>query len=354
MSLVNYIEKLHDDNEQEKTEQEIGENVNERSIDVHSSNTNVMMRISEIMTEELQTATSKLKKRQIPRQQRNQSRRHQSMRRWDERNGETNLQRNHETERVHTRGVEESENKSDTQNKRWCGRCKKLPTDVPVVSVVLTVHDHTVQQIKSTTRPKTSGRSGGIQKLIPDNRSPCDVQNDWPEMPQVGNENVDSNDRVHEGFRLHHAQINLESTQFLRYQSRVHPPIEENFQRSEGICTDRCREWHVRDFKGNQTRWPVVKLALQHGSAESIGRRHSTLAKLKRCGNLLEWQQSWLHHEPEICKKLDSGSMQGRRKFSATKENRDRWHDSRNIDMRRKHAILGPDDYFPATGDDRN
>ena len=29
--------------------------------------------------------------------------------------------------------------------------------------------------------------------------------------------NVDSNDRLHEGFRLHHAQINLESTQFLRY-----------------------------------------------------------------------------------------------------------------------------------------
>ena len=26
--------------------------------------------------------------------------------------------------------------------------------------------------------------------------------------------NVDSNDRLHEGFRLHHAQINLESTQF--------------------------------------------------------------------------------------------------------------------------------------------
>ena len=27
---------------------------------------------------------------------------------------------------------------------------------------------------------------------------------------------------------------------------------------------------------------------------------------------------------------------------------------SRNTDKRREHEILGPDDYFPATGDDRN
>ena len=53
-------------------------------------------------------------------------------------------------------------------------------------SVVQTVHDNTVQQIISTTRPKASGRSCGIKKLIPDNRSSCDVQNDWAEMPQVG------------------------------------------------------------------------------------------------------------------------------------------------------------------------
>ena len=34
------------------------------------------------------------------------------------------------------------------------------------------------RQIISTTRPKTIGISGGIQKLIPDNRLSCDVQND--------------------------------------------------------------------------------------------------------------------------------------------------------------------------------
>ena len=46
----------------------------------------------EITTEELQSAISKLKKRHIPRQQWNTCRRHQSLRRRDERNDETNLQ----------------------------------------------------------------------------------------------------------------------------------------------------------------------------------------------------------------------------------------------------------------------
>ena len=62
--------------------------------------------------------------------------------------------------------------------KERCGKCRKLPTDLLIASVVQTVHDNTVQQIISTTRPKTSGRSSGIQKLIPNNRSSCDVQND--------------------------------------------------------------------------------------------------------------------------------------------------------------------------------
>ena len=65
MSLVNSTKK-YDDNEQEETEQEIGENENESSIDVHSSNTNEMMRIPEITTEELQTAINKLKKGKSP------------------------------------------------------------------------------------------------------------------------------------------------------------------------------------------------------------------------------------------------------------------------------------------------
>ena len=38
---------------------------------------------------------------------------------------------------------------------------------------------------------KSSRRSGGLQKNLPDNGPLCDVQNDGTEMPGVGNQNVD-------------------------------------------------------------------------------------------------------------------------------------------------------------------
>ena len=66
MSLENSTNKFYDDNVQEETEQENGENENESSIDVHNRNTNEMMRIPEITTEELQTAINKLKKKANP------------------------------------------------------------------------------------------------------------------------------------------------------------------------------------------------------------------------------------------------------------------------------------------------
>ena len=87
-----FYQKIFDDNGQEESEQEIGENENESSTDVHNNNTNEMTKIPAIT-------------------------------------------------------------------------CKLFTTI-------------TAQQIISTTRPKTSGRSGGIQKLIPDNRPSCDAQND--------------------------------------------------------------------------------------------------------------------------------------------------------------------------------
>ena len=54
MSFKNSTKKLYDDNEQKESEQEMGENENEGSIDVHNNNTNEMMRIPKITTEELQ------------------------------------------------------------------------------------------------------------------------------------------------------------------------------------------------------------------------------------------------------------------------------------------------------------
>ena len=80
MSLVNSLE-LYDDQEHEEIEQENEESENESSTDVQNKDTSEMLRIPEITTGELETAINRLKKRHICRQQRNQSRRHQSMRR---------------------------------------------------------------------------------------------------------------------------------------------------------------------------------------------------------------------------------------------------------------------------------
>ena len=72
-----FYKELYDDNEQDESEQEIGENGNESSTVVQNNDTDEMTRIPEITT----TAINKLKKRQNTRQQWDPSRRHQSMRR---------------------------------------------------------------------------------------------------------------------------------------------------------------------------------------------------------------------------------------------------------------------------------
>ena len=72
-----------------------------------------------------------------------------------------------------------------------------------------------------------------------------------------------ADNRLHEGVRLHHPQINLGRPQILQHRT-------------------------LRDQERSQTGRFSVKLALQHSSAESIGEGHSALAKEKRNGNLLE------------------------------------------------------------------
>ena len=51
-------------------------------------------------------------------------------------------------------------------------------------------------------------------------------------------QNVDCDNRLHEGVRRRHTQINLERPHILRYRTRLHQPPEEVFQRPESICTD--------------------------------------------------------------------------------------------------------------------
>ena len=343
-----FYKKLYDE-----YEQEIGENKNESSIDAQSSNTKVTMRIPEITTEELRTAINKLKKGKSPDSNGIRAEDIKTSWRWDERNGETNLQRNQKAEWVHSRGIEESGNKSDTQE-RWRGKCRKLPSDLLVVSVVQTVHDSTVQQIIPTTGPNTSGRSDGIQKLVPNNRSSSSM---YRMIDQKCHERCikmwAATINLMKTFELHHPQINVECSQIPRYRERLHQPPEEKRDLKATVLTDEESElFEIK--KGTKQGDPLSSLLFNTSPAESIGRRHSALTKEKRYRKLPEWQRSWLSHKHEIywrrapvCnikrtapknvmriqeeywKSGVSGSIQERRQFSAikarTSEKKLRW-----------------------------
>ena len=95
------------------------------------------------------------------------------------------------------------------------------------------------------------------------------------------------------------------------------------------------------------------------------GNDHDCLTNMRFADDVLlfasskEQLQKCYANSRGVLKKWDSGSIQGRRKFSATKartsdQNLRSMTKVEITDKRRKHEILGPDDYFPATGDDRN
>ena len=70
-----FYKRLYEDKEEDDSEHELGDDDNYSSTDVHNNITEETTGIPEITKEELQTAINKLKKKQIPRQQRNPSRR---------------------------------------------------------------------------------------------------------------------------------------------------------------------------------------------------------------------------------------------------------------------------------------
>ena len=192
---------------------------------MHNNNTNEMMRIPEITTEELRTAINKLKKRKSPD---NKGIRAEDIKACHDetRNMVRQICNEIIKQDEFTPEAWKKVRKSDTQKWR-CGRCQKLPPDLLVASGVQTVHDNTVQQTISATRPITSGRSGGIQKIIPDNRS----YHEWGiKMWTPTIDFTKAFDSI--------TQINLERPQILRYGTRLHQPPEEAIQRPESITTD--------------------------------------------------------------------------------------------------------------------
>ena len=165
-----FYKKLYDDNEQD----EYG---NESNIDVHISDTEEMMRIPEITSEELQGAIRRLKKGKSPD---SNGIRAEDIKACDDETREMGrqifneiiMQNEFTPEAWKKVRIKVMHKKGDVED------IYKLQPDLLVASVVQIVHDNTVQQIMSMTRPNASGRSGGIQKLLPNNRSSCDAQND--------------------------------------------------------------------------------------------------------------------------------------------------------------------------------
>ena len=170
---------------------------------------------------------------------------------------------------------------------------------------VQAVLDNIVWKIIPNAWPISSRRSGWLQKNLPDNGPSCDVQNVGTEMPRVGNQNVDCDGGLHEGVRLHLSQFYLGGTLILQCRSWVRQPPEENFQRSEGVSTDRRREQHFRYPKRFQARWSDVQPAVEHCTAVLIKKRNTTMAKDERNGNLLERPRTRLPNEPAICRRRD-------------------------------------------------
>ena len=64
--LWTILQKKYDDSEQDESEQELGEDENKSSTDVHYNSTDETTRIPEITTESFQTAKNKLKKGKSP------------------------------------------------------------------------------------------------------------------------------------------------------------------------------------------------------------------------------------------------------------------------------------------------
>ena len=164
--------KKYDDSEQKKLN---NKSVRMKMRAASMCSTNEMMRIPEITTEELRTAINKLKKGKSPD---SNGIRAEDIKACDDETRERVRQIFNEIIKQNEFTPEAWKRVKKVIYKERCGKCRKLPTDLLIASVVQTVHDNTVQQIISTTRPKTSGRSSGIQKLIPNNRSSCDVQID--------------------------------------------------------------------------------------------------------------------------------------------------------------------------------
>ena len=110
-------------------------------------------------------------------------------------------------------------------------------------------------------------------------------------LPRVGNQNVGRDNRLHEGVSSPHKSIwdALKSCgiehDYVHFLKKMYRD-----QKATVLTDEESDMFEIK--KGTKQGDPLSSLLLQHGSAESIGRRLSTLVKEKRNVNLPERQRS--------------------------------------------------------------
>ena len=204
-----FYKKFYDDNEQD-------EKGNESNSDVHISDTEEMTRIPEITSEELQDAIRKLKKGKSPD---SDGIRAEDIKACNEETKEMVRQIFNEIIRENEFTPEAWKEvkikvlhkKGDVENVGNYRPICSLPALYELFSTIL----------YGRLYPRLDQEQAEDQAGFRSSYQTTDHLATYRMIEQKCHvsvcQNVDSNDRLHESFRLYHAQINLESTQFLRY-----------------------------------------------------------------------------------------------------------------------------------------
>ena len=126
MSLENSTKKPYEHNDQDESGQELGGDGNKSCTNVQYNNIEERTRIPEITTGELQTAIDKISKKKKNKSPDSNGIRAEDIKACDDETREMvrqNLQRDYKEARIHAWGLEESDDKSDTQERRR-GECE--------------------------------------------------------------------------------------------------------------------------------------------------------------------------------------------------------------------------------------
>ena len=136
-------------------------------------------------------------------------------------------------------------------------RRRKLSPDLYFASTVQTVFDYSAQQTLSQAWPTSIRRSGRIQAFLPSDRSHINLQDGWTEQPWVGSRNVDCDNWLYEGFRLHQPQLFLNAIETCGIEHEYISFLKRlNKKQKATVMTDK------EDQKVDLAGWSAIQIAL--------------------------------------------------------------------------------------------